>query len=235
VTAIYTGDTDFLNTVTTTTQTVGKISTSTTLSSSPNPTTYQQLVTFTAKVTPGTTAQGAPYGTVTFTDGSTVLGTTTLVQGATTATATFSTSTLTGGSHSVMATYNGNALFATSTSSAVTQNVSRLATTLFAAAAVVKLTPSTITLKTGVNGVALPVGMLQAQLKTVTGNPVANATVVFTIGKTVACTTTTDANGIANCDANKQLVALVLAGKYVVTFTGDGNYLGSTANGPLVG
>ena len=90
--------------------------TTTSITSSLNPSTFGQSVTFTATVT---TASGTPTGTVTFFDGATNIGSGTLSGN----TATFSTSTFATGSHSITATYNGNANYAASTSPVLTQTV----------------------------------------------------------------------------------------------------------------
>jgi hypothetical protein len=84
------------------------ISTTTSVSSSLNPSTYSQSVTFTATVTG---SGGTPTGTVTFKDGSTTLGTGTLSSGQ----ATFSLSSLSAGSHSITAQYAGDGTFGAST------------------------------------------------------------------------------------------------------------------------
>ena len=90
--------------------------TATGLTSSQNPSSYGQSVTFTATV--GSTG-GTPTGTVTFNDGGTQIGTTALSAGV----ATFATTTLTVGNHTITATYNASPAFNTSTSSALTQSV----------------------------------------------------------------------------------------------------------------
>jgi hypothetical protein len=72
-----------------------------TITSSLNPSTFGQAVTFTAKITSPTVT---PSGPVTFTAGTTVLGTAQLSSGK----ATFTTSTLPAGSTLVQVTYNGN-------------------------------------------------------------------------------------------------------------------------------
>ena len=95
--------------------------TSTSVASNNNPSTYGQSVTFTATVSGGS----SPSGTVTFKDGGTTLGTGTLSG----TTATFSTSALGAGSHSITAVYGGDANNATSTSSALTQTVNQATTT----------------------------------------------------------------------------------------------------------
>ena len=91
------------------------------LTSSVNPSTVGQSVTFTATVTtPG--GGVSPTGTVTFFDGSTPLGTQTLNGGGV---ATYATSTLANGAHQITATYNGNAgsQVQPSTSSVLNQDV----------------------------------------------------------------------------------------------------------------
>jgi hypothetical protein len=75
--------------------------TTTTLTASPDPSTFGQSVTFTATVAG---AGGIPTGTVTFMDSSTILGTGTLNNG----TATFSTAALTAANHSITAVYSGD-------------------------------------------------------------------------------------------------------------------------------
>jgi hypothetical protein len=91
--------------------------TSTSVTSSPNPSTFKQSVTLTAQVLPSTT--GTPTGTVTFNDGKIALGTKILSGGA----AKFTTSGLGGGTHSIFATYNGNTDFAGSSSTVLSQVV----------------------------------------------------------------------------------------------------------------
>jgi Bacterial Ig-like domain (group 3) len=89
--------------------TMPKDTTSTALTSSVNPSIYDQSVTFTATVTP---SGGTPTGTVTFKDGSTRLGTGTLGSGK----ATFNTKTLSVASHSITGVYGGSTDFSGSTS-----------------------------------------------------------------------------------------------------------------------
>ncbi len=99
----------------------GKSSSSVTVASSLNPSTYGASVKFTATVTPS-----AATGTVTFKDGSTTLGTGTLSSGKT----TFSTSALAVGSHSITAAYGGDSNYNSSTSSALIQTVNKANTTV---------------------------------------------------------------------------------------------------------
>jgi hypothetical protein len=77
------------------------VATTTTLASSPNPSTFGQAVTFTATVK---ATSGTPTGTVTFKDGTTTIGTGVLSAGK----ATFKTSKLAKGIHSITAVYGGS-------------------------------------------------------------------------------------------------------------------------------
>jgi Bacterial Ig-like domain (group 3)/FG-GAP-like repeat/RTX calcium-binding nonapeptide repeat (4 copies) len=109
------------------TQTVIKANTSVSLSSSPAPTTYGELATFTATVGAATPGGGPPTGTVTFFDGATAIGTVTASGGV----ATLVTSTLNVASHSITATYNGDANYlASPVSNTVTKVVNLAATTV---------------------------------------------------------------------------------------------------------
>ena len=83
------------------------ITTTTKVVSSLNPSTYGDLVTFTATVTSGS---GTPTGTVAFLDGATSLGSNPLNGGV----ASISTSFLTAGTHTITAKYGGGGLYASS-------------------------------------------------------------------------------------------------------------------------
>lgn len=100
----------------------GKASTATTLTSSAQPSTYLQSITFTAIVT---ATSGSPTGQVTFKDGVNTIGTGTLTGGV----ATTSTSTLTVGTHSITAAYGGDTNFSGSNSAALSQTVNRASST----------------------------------------------------------------------------------------------------------
>jgi hypothetical protein len=116
LTAVYSGDAN--NTGSTSpilNQVVKETTSAATLSSSPNPSTQGQAVTFTATITSPTVTATGP---VAFTAGKTVLGTAQLSGHK----ATFTTSTLPVGSTTVTATYNGDSNIAESSAS-VTQTV----------------------------------------------------------------------------------------------------------------
>ncbi|HEX4054593.1 MAG TPA: Ig-like domain repeat protein [Tepidisphaeraceae bacterium] len=119
ITAVYGGDTNFTgSTSSALTQTVNKAATATVVSSSTNPSDYDQPVTFTATVTASAPGSGTPSGTVTFDDGGIALGTDTLNGSGQ---AVFSTSSLSVGNHSITAVYAGDANFTGGTSSVLTQ------------------------------------------------------------------------------------------------------------------
>jgi hypothetical protein len=114
--AAYSGDANNLSSTSSILNQVVKETTSAaTLSSSPNPSTQGQAVTFTATITSPTVT---PTGPVTFTAGKTVLGTAQLSGGK----AKFTTSTLALDSTTVTATYNGDSNIAASSAS-LTQTV----------------------------------------------------------------------------------------------------------------
>lgn len=223
VTATYSGDVHFLPGAATITQTVGKVSTTTALMASTSSPTYGDPVTLTATVTPGSTALGAPTGTVAFVDGSTTLATIPLAAVGSNGKATFTTSALTGGTHPIKAVYSGTAQFAASTSATATIAVAKRATTMKAEASLVRLNPL----------IGINIGFLKTTLTTSAG-PLAGQPVVFTIGGVPACTTTTDGAGVATCDALSKLIQLTLAGGYKATYAGNGNYLGSSDTGTLI-
>jgi hypothetical protein len=114
ITATYSGDSNFTASASNAVlQLVNKVSTSTALTSSPNPATYGTSVTFTATVSPA-----VPNGDkVTFYDAGRAIGTGTVSRSA----AVLSTKTLSTGTHSITATYSGDSDFAASTSRAVSQ------------------------------------------------------------------------------------------------------------------
>jgi hypothetical protein len=116
LTAVYSGDAKNAGSTSAILNQVVKGTTSAaTLSSSPNPSTQGQAVTFTATITSPTVT---PTGPVAFTAGTKVLGTAQLSGG----NAKFTTSTLPVGSTKVTATYNGDSNIAKSSAS-VTQTV----------------------------------------------------------------------------------------------------------------
>ncbi len=112
------------------TQTVNKASTSSVVTSSVNPSSWHQSVTFSATVTGA--FGGTATGTVSFKNGTTIMGTGTLAGGV----ATFTTAALTVGVHSMTVVYSGDTNFTGSTSSPLAQTVNKAATTTTLAASI---------------------------------------------------------------------------------------------------
>ncbi len=121
ITAVYSGDTNFtISTSSAVSQVVNLASSTTALTSSANPSTSGQSVTFTATVAAVSPGSGTPTGTVNFLDGTTTIGTDIALNSS--GVATIATSTLTAGTHSITAVYSGDTNFTTSTGS-LTQTV----------------------------------------------------------------------------------------------------------------
>jgi hypothetical protein len=110
------------------TQTVEKAATTTTLTSTPNPSSYGEAVTFTTTVTSN---GGTPDGVVRFKQGAKTLGAATLSGGA----ASLSFSSMFANDHAIVAFYGGNRTFATSRSTTQTQTVNSATTTTTVSAA----------------------------------------------------------------------------------------------------
>jgi len=125
--AVYSGDGTYTTSTSPAhTHTVDPASSSTSLASGTNPSTFGQSVAFTATVAPS----GAT-GSVEFLDGASSLGTSPLVAGS----AQLITSALAAGSHTITAVYSGDASYSGSTSNLVTQvvNAASSSVTLVAA------------------------------------------------------------------------------------------------------
>jgi hypothetical protein len=107
-------------------------STTTTVTSSLNPSVYQQSVTFTATIAP-TAGTALPTGTVQFSiDGTNVGGPVTLNNG----TATYATSTLAVGTHTVAAVYTPDTTSFTASNGSISQTVNKIGTTTTVASSV---------------------------------------------------------------------------------------------------
>src|SRR5437773_1944680 len=156
LTAVYAGSPDFQTSTSAVVTQVVRAATTTTLSSTPNPSTAGQAVTLTATVLPVAPATGTPTGTVTFRHGTTPIGSATL--GAT-GTASIVVSTLAAGSHSLTAAYGGSANFLASTSAVMTQVVNAPPAP---GTDTVTITRAQLILRTGelrVDGVNTPIGL----------------------------------------------------------------------------
>ena len=179
-------------------------STSTTLTSSPNPSLVLSSVTFTATVTG---QDGAPTGTVTFTSDGKTIGTGTLNS---TGTATLSTSALSIGTHTIIATYGGDSANSSSISASLSQVVQAIPTATVLVATLTANTP--------------PQTQLIATVVATTG-AVPTGSVQFMTGSTNLGTVQLTASGIATQTLN------LAAGTYTVvaTYSGDATHSPSSA------
>jgi Bacterial Ig-like domain (group 3) len=185
----------------------------------PSPSGFSQPVTVTATVSP---SDGG--GSVSFyANGAAIAGCSAQPLAATPNgyTATCTTTTLPLGDDVVAADYSGDAQYAASSGSAATV-VGRGTTTLTATPA------QLVRAKGGTYSMTL-----QATL-TAYGAPVAGRTVVFTADgtQTVLCSAVTDSAGVASCGAVVTAMAVyrtLIRGGYTATFSGDSQYLGSSA------
>lgn len=207
---------------------VRRVATHTHLSVTPSSATYGDNVRMVAVVRADVTALGAPSsGTVTFEiDGRDVEVPVTPVgnPGDGVSSAVLERADLAVGTHTVGARFTGTAAFVPSTAANPGPLVVTRRTTTLTAAPVFL----------GLNPWLLPKAVLRATL-TGNGRPVAGYPVTFTTGKTLLCTATTDAQGVATCDANAQRLGLTLNGGYVAAYSGDANNTASSARGNLIG
>jgi len=197
VKATYAGDSNFKTSLASLAEVVDKATSTTTLTSSRNPSSYEQSVTFTASVSPQ--FSGTPTGSVTFYSGTATLGTATLVNGV----ASYTTTKLAVGTASITAEYKGSGFFDTSTSSALSQVVNQTSTTT---TLVSSANPSSY--KQSVTFTATVAGRFGG---TVTGS------VVFTDGSTTLATVGLDGG------AAKYTTTTLAAGTHSLTATYEGN------------
>jgi hypothetical protein len=123
LTASYSGDANYAASSAALTQVVSQASTTTALTSNPNPSSLSQTVTFTATV--AAQYQAAITGSVTFMNGSTTLGSAPIAKNKATFTSAFSTA----GTDPITAVYTGDANNLTSSSQALSQVVTNAPTT----------------------------------------------------------------------------------------------------------
>ncbi|MBP8532785.1 Ig-like domain-containing protein [Streptomyces sp. MK37H] len=213
VTASYGGNTGVAGSSASSSVTVGQANTTTTLTSSPNPSTPGQNVTFTATVTAVPPATGTPTGNVTFviSGGPTLIGTLNAF-----GQATVSTNTLTTGAHTVTATYGGDTCFAGSTSPTITQNVVAAPT-----GTTVTATPATIRLR--ING-TLIIPTLSATLRDASNNPIPGQPLTFVansaLGPIALGSAVTNASGTATLSNVTVSSTVLTASTYTASFAG---------------
>jgi hypothetical protein len=206
ITASYAGNADFNASASTALSEVTNAeTTSTVLTSSPNPSAYDQSVTFTATVK--SAEAGTPTGTVTLLATGTAISTTTLENGV----ATFKTTILAVGTNSVTASYAGNADFTASTSAPVSEvtNVEATSTVLTSA-----LNPSVYDQSV----------LLTATVKSATaGTP--TGTVTFLANGT-SIGSTTLSGGVANF---RTTVLAVGTNSITASYAGNADFTASTS------
>jgi hypothetical protein len=187
------------------TQTVGKISTSTALASSADPSVYGQAVTLTA------TVSGGGGGNVMFMEGATLLGTAAVDSNGV---ASITLSSLSVGGHDITASYGGDDTHSASSAS-LTQSVNRDRT-------VTHLELSAVVIDFG-QSVLLTATVEIADL----GSGTPTGTVTFMDGDVAIGTATLGANGVATFTCSAQVV-----GDHAITavYSGDGNFAGSISN-----
>ncbi len=206
ITANYSGDSNYLSSVSgTLSQGVSQAGSTTTVSSSANPSTLGQSVTFTANVSPA-----AATGTAQFFDGVTALETAALSGGK----ATLSTSTLSVGPHSITARYSGDTNYTGSTSSVLTETVNSLISTT---------TSLTSSPNPSARGQKVT---FTATVKPSSGTGTPTGTVTFLDGSSTLGSSTLNASGVAMLSTSNLSV-----GTHSITarYGGDTNYNGSTS------
>jgi hypothetical protein len=209
ITASYGGDSNFSGSSSPAlSQVVSKISTTTSLQSSLNPSRFGQSVTFTATIT--WSGPGTPTGTVSFADGAVQLCNSPVDN---TAYATCAVPTLAAGSHSITASYSGDSNFQSSTSAPLNQMVNQASTS------------------TSVTSSLNPSVYLQTVTFTATVVPqfggMPTGTVNFKDGATLLCTSPVSNSGQAICTTST-----LTAGSHSITasYLGDSNFVGSTSS-----
>jgi hypothetical protein len=209
ITASYSGDANFTGSIAgPIAQTVNRDGTSTTLTSSPNPSTGGQAVTFTAAVTATAPGSGIATGTVTFKTAKSTLGIVPLDRSGH---ATFTTSSLPAGSTRVFAVYSGDSNFLTSTGNTVQTVRAKTATTT---SLVSSLNPS-------------PFGQAVTFTATVTstsGTP--TGTVTFLDGKAPLGSSTLNSAGVATFT-----ISSLAVGRHRITarYNGSSTFNSSTS------
>ena len=205
ISASYAGDANFTTSTSSAVVQTVKAAVSTVVTSSPNPSSYGQAVTFTATLSP------APIDgeTVTFMDGSAVLGTAPLSGGVASFTTTLP---LKVGSHSIKAVYAGDATFAASTSAALTQTVGKAATS------------TALTSSNDHSPPGQPV-TFTATVSVTSGSGIPTGSVTFTADGAVMGKVALPSSGVATLTTS----ALTTTHTITATYNGSTNFASSTS------
>jgi hypothetical protein len=180
ITVSYASDTTFAASVGTVVQNVRE-GTSTTLTSSPNPSSFGQTVLLSGHVSAADSSAGTPAGSISFSDGSNTLGSAVVDASGN---ASISTSGLTVGSHAIVATFNGVSGWQGSSSSPVQQTVQDATSSSISTSASPASYGQSVTLTAAVTGAG-------------TGAGTPTGTVTFSDGSTVVGTAAVDGTGHA--------------------------------------
>lgn len=215
VTAIYSGDVNFLTSTGTNSQVVNQDPTTTGVTSSVSPSVFGQPVTFTATVSANAPGAGTPTGNVTFLDGSTPLGSQALNQVAGNDQASITVSSLSVGTHAISAVYGADVDFLTSTGT-VTQSVNQDQTTT-------TVTPNGPV----VQGQPVSFNATVAPVAPGAGTP--TGTVTFTINGAPLGTPVVVSGGPSGSTATSASISSLNPGTYTLTatYSGDQNFLTS--------
>jgi Bacterial Ig-like domain (group 3) len=183
ITAVYASDTNFAASSGSVAQSVQNSTTmtATTATSSPNPSTFGQSVTFTSTTT---SSGGVPVGTVTFTEGATVWASNVVVS--VSGHASFSTTTLTAGSHTITATFTGSTGWGNSNGNTAPQQVNSAGATTTA-----------VSSSTNPSVYSQPVTFTATVTAVAPASGVPTGTVSFKNGSTTLGTGTLNASGSA--------------------------------------
>ena len=223
ITAAYSGDTNFATSTSTgVPHTVNNPVTTTSLGSSPNPSTFGQSVTFTATVMSGS---GTPTGSVTFVAGSScpaaaLTGSTSNPSTLSGGVATFSTSALPGGIQTITACYSPSGIFNSSNGS-VSQMVNPAAQmiTFTAPASPVTFGVAPITLSASSTS-GLPVTFTIDSTSTATGS-VSGDVLTITSAGTLVIDANQSGNNNYQAAAQVQNTIVINPANYVVTVSSD--------------
>jgi len=209
LTAVYGGDADNATAISPAITVIVQLSpTATSLTSSANPVTLGQSVSFTATASGGSSV---PTGSIQFMDGSVVLGS---VPVGANGSATLSTSTLPFGTHSISAIYEGDADHATSTSVVLSERIVEAAT---------------VSLSSSANPSIFGANILYTIKVTGVGSQIPTGTVIFRDGSSVLGTSAVDGSGTASLQN-----ASLAVGSHTISasYSGDTSY--STASATLI-
>ena len=220
ITAVYSGDSNYgTSTSSTLTYTVNMITTTTGLTAAPpTPVTQGTSVVFTATVTPGTTGGPTMTGTVQFKVNGTNLGTAVTIVGGVAQSA--ATTTLPVGANAITAVYSGDSSYGTSTSTTLTYTVTAVVSTT---TAIVAAPPSPQTVGTSVTFTA-------TVTPGTTGGPTMTGTVQFKVNGTNLGTAVTISGGVAHSIATTAATLPIGANAITAVYSGDINYGTSTGN-----